>query len=52
MIIKNGGSAWESNPPGRVLAPHSGFEVDIWKQAISHQNESLIYHTITDGILV
>lgn len=23
----NGGSAWESNPPGRVLAPHSGFEV-------------------------
>ena len=23
----NGGSAWESNPPGRVLAPHTGFEV-------------------------
>jgi hypothetical protein len=22
-----GGSAWESNPPGRVLAPHTGFEV-------------------------
>jgi len=25
--IKNGGSAWESNPPGTVLAPHTGFEV-------------------------
>ncbi len=24
---KNGGSAWESNPPARVLAPHTGFEV-------------------------
>jgi hypothetical protein len=24
--IKNGGSAWESNPPGTVLAPHNGFE--------------------------
>ena len=24
---KNGGSAWESNPPGTVLAPHTGFEV-------------------------
>ena len=23
---KNGGSAWESNPPGTVLAPHTGFE--------------------------
>jgi len=22
-----GGSAWESNPPARVLAPHTGFEV-------------------------
>jgi len=22
-----GGSAWESNPPGTVLAPHTGFEV-------------------------
>ena len=29
IIISNiyGGSAWESNPPERVLAPHSGFEV-------------------------
>jgi len=25
--IINGGSAWESNPPGTVLAPHTGFEV-------------------------
>jgi hypothetical protein len=25
--IKTGGSAWESNPPGTVLAPHTGFEV-------------------------
>jgi hypothetical protein len=24
---KSGGSAWESNPPGTVLAPHTGFEV-------------------------
>ena len=24
---KYGGSAWESNPPGTVLAPHTGFEV-------------------------
>ncbi len=24
---KVGGSAWESNPPGTVLAPHTGFEV-------------------------
>ena len=23
----NGGSAWESNPPGTVSAPHTGFEV-------------------------
>ena len=23
----NGGSAWESNPPRTVLAPHTGFEV-------------------------
>ena len=23
-----GGSAWESNPPGTVLAPHTGFEVE------------------------
>ena len=23
----DGGSAWESNPPGTVLAPHTGFEV-------------------------
>jgi hypothetical protein len=22
-----GGSAWESNPPARVLAPRTGFEV-------------------------
>ena len=22
-----GGSAWESNPPGTVLTPHTGFEV-------------------------
>jgi len=22
-----GGSAWESNPPGTFLAPHTGFEV-------------------------
>lgn len=27
MDKKNGGSAWESNPPGTVLAPHTGFEV-------------------------
>ncbi len=26
-----GGSAWESNPPGTVLAPHTGFEVDNLK---------------------
>ena len=25
--IGYGGSAWESNPPGTVLAPHTGFEV-------------------------
>jgi hypothetical protein len=23
----NGGSAWESNPPERLLTPHTGFEV-------------------------
>ncbi len=22
----NGGSAWESNPPGKFLTPHTGFE--------------------------
>ena len=22
-----GGSAWESNPPGTLAAPHTGFEV-------------------------
>jgi hypothetical protein len=27
LILLNGGSAWESNPPARVLAPHTGFEV-------------------------
>ena len=27
IIRKNGGSAWESNPPARVLARHTGFEV-------------------------
>ena len=26
IIVKNGGSAWESNPPGGVLARHTGFE--------------------------
>ena len=26
---KNGGSAWESNPPGTVLTPHTGFEVQF-----------------------
>ena len=26
-LQNNGGSAWESNPPGTVLAPHTGFEV-------------------------
>ena len=27
LWMMNGGSAWESNPPGTVLAPHTGFEV-------------------------
>ena len=28
-----GGSAWESNPPETVLAPHTGFEVKIHKKS-------------------
>ena len=27
ISINYGGSAWESNPPGTVLAPHTEFEV-------------------------
>ena len=27
LIELDGGSAWESNPPARSLAPHTGFEV-------------------------
>jgi hypothetical protein len=27
LLKLNGGSAWESNPPGTVLAPHTEFEV-------------------------
>jgi hypothetical protein len=27
LLKINGGRAWESNPPGTVLAPHTGFEV-------------------------
>jgi len=30
----NGGSAWESNPPGTVLAPHTGFEVQGLKKQV------------------
>jgi len=26
-IIINGGGAWESNPPGTLFTPHTGFEV-------------------------
>lgn len=33
---KNGGSAWESNPPGTVLAPHTGFEVRGPHQLAAH----------------
>ena len=31
-----GGSAWESNPPGTVLAPHTGFEVRELHQTAAH----------------
>ncbi len=31
-----GGSAWESNPPGTVLAPHTGFEVREPRQRAAH----------------
>ena len=31
-----GGSAWESNPPGTVLTPHTGFEVREPHQPAAH----------------
>jgi hypothetical protein len=34
-IIINGGGAWESNPPGTLFTPHTGFEVQE-----AHQNLS------------
>ena len=33
---KIGGSAWESNPPGTFLAPHTGFEVRELHQIAAH----------------
>ena len=36
LIKKSGGSAWESNPPGTVLAPHTGFEVREPHQWAAH----------------
>jgi len=27
LILFDGGSAWESNPPAKLLAPRTGFEV-------------------------
>ncbi len=38
---KNGGSAWESNPPGTVLAPHTGFEVRELHQTAAHFHKPL-----------
>ena len=37
-VIKKaiGGSAWESNPPGTVLTPHTGFEVREPHQPAAH----------------
>ena len=35
-MIRDGGSAWESNPPGTVLAPHTGFEVREPHQPAAH----------------
>ncbi len=31
-LISGGGSVWESNPPSRVLAPITGFEVQAAHQ--------------------
>ena len=36
-----GGSAWESNPPGTVLAPHTGFEVRELHQTAAHFHKPL-----------
>jgi hypothetical protein len=36
MNVNVGGSAWESNPPGTVLAPHTGFEVRELHQTAAH----------------
>ena len=35
-VRNDGGSAWESNPPGTVLAPHTGFEVREPHQPAAH----------------
>jgi len=34
--IINGGSAWESNPPGTLFTPHTGFEVQETHQRPAH----------------
>ncbi len=38
-LQKDGGSVWESNPPSRVLAPITGFEVQAAHQ---HRYASIV----------
>ena len=45
-MIRDGGSAWESNPPGTVLAPHTGFEVREPHQPAAH----FLLETDGDGV--
>ena len=48
-LILIGGSAWESNPPGTVLAPHTGFEVREAHQRPWHFHERVCFlYTIKD----
>jgi hypothetical protein len=48
-IEKGGGSVWESNPPSRVLAPITGFEVQAAHQhryASAEENQKLTYRMV------
>ena len=43
-----GGNMWESNPPGRFLAPHNGFE-DRGAQPAPRYSHKLGYYSIYPG---
>ncbi len=54
MIIKgkSGGSAWESNPPGKFLTPHTGFEDRAAHQRLTRFRVRIIYIGLRKSMII